>query len=122
MDFTSLILEFLKDTPSFISVIMSTVAIFLLFLYHKKKNEIEERSLEETSHKHQIEVLMQEINLLSSELTQARAQLAEIHEQNIKLMEQLRKANMRINELEIILARRAQYCSQENSPNCFFRQ
>lgn len=106
MDFTKYALEIFKDAPTFISVGMSMITLGLLFFYHKRKNDIEEKGVEGSAHKQQIEVLMQQIELLSEELTQARTQLAQIHEQNIRLMEQLRKANIRISELEVLLASR----------------
>lgn len=103
MDFAGLALEIFKNAPTFISVSMTIITLGLLFYYHKRKNDIEERGVEKSAHKQQIEVLMQQIELLSEELTQARSQLAQIHEQNLKLMEQLRKANIRISELEVLL-------------------
>lgn len=125
MDFISIALETFRDAPTFISVGMSMVTIALLFFYHKRKNDIEEKGAEGSAHKQQIEVLMQQIELLSEELTQARAQLAQIHEQNLKLMEQLRKANIRISELEVLLAskqfRQTIFDEKSDSPNSFTR-
>jgi hypothetical protein len=46
---------------------------------------------------------LEQVAFLSEELTKARKQLAEIHEQNIKLMEEVRESNKRIQELERML-------------------
>jgi uncharacterized coiled-coil protein SlyX len=51
----------------------------------------------------QIETLMSQIVMLSDELTKTRTQLSAMHEQNLKLMEELREANHRIGELEKML-------------------
>jgi chaperonin cofactor prefoldin len=41
--------------------------------------------------------------MLSAELSKARDQLSQIHEQNVKLMHQIRDSNSRIQELEDLL-------------------
>lgn len=71
-----------------------------------RKTEIEEVTSAGVLHTTQIESLMQQVKLLSEELTLARTQLKEIHDQNIALMQQVRDSNKRIQELEDMLSKR----------------
>lgn len=71
-----------------------------------RKTEIEEVTSAGALHTQQIESLMQQVKLLSEELTMARTQLKEIHEQNIALMQQVRDSALRIQELEDLLSRK----------------
>ena len=106
MDISDILLATIKDAPTFLSVTMSAITLGLFFWYHKRKSDIDEKNATNNAAKQQIEVLIHQLEVLSDELTEARKQLAEIHAQNIKLMEQLRKANIRISELEVLLAAR----------------
>lgn len=56
---------------------------------------------EETFQQERMKQLMDQIKSLGSELEDTRRQIAELHEQNIELMGQLREANSRISELEL---------------------
>lgn len=75
------------------------------FLWMRKTNIQEVTSVGTLQHQ-QIEGLMQQVKMMSEELTKARAQLSEIHEQNGLLMKQIRDSNKRIQELEDRLSKR----------------
>jgi peptidoglycan hydrolase CwlO-like protein len=80
---------------------MSTL-IFGGWLYFRKTN-IEEVTSVGTLQQKQITSLLEQIQFLAEELTKARTQIAEIHEQNVHLMQQVRESNHRIQELERLL-------------------
>lgn len=71
--------------------------------FYFKKTKIDEYTSAGTVQHQQIESLMDQVRLLSEELSKARMQLSEIHSQNIKLMVQIRESNLRIQELEDII-------------------
>ena len=71
-----------------------------------KKTNIEEVTSVGTLQHQQIDGLMGQVRFLSEELTKAREQLTEIHVQNIKLMQQVRESNLRIQELEDLVNKR----------------
>lgn len=98
------ILKLMKELPVAVSVILSLGAAVIVGFAHYRKIDIANKTSSSSIQEQQIESLMKQIKLLSEELTQARHQLTEIHNQNIKLMEQLRSANQRIGELEIAIA------------------
>ena len=50
---------------------------------------------------------MEQIEMLSDELSKTREQLTNLHEQNINLMAELRNANRRIGELEVLIEKRS---------------
>ena len=98
----------LNGLPSYLSVAVSiTILFFAGFLYMKKTNIEEVTSVGTVQHQ-QIEGLMKQVELLSEELTKARNQLTAIHEQNMKLMVQVRESNIRIQELETIISKRGE--------------
>lgn len=76
--------------------------VFGGYLFFRKTNIAEVTSVG-TLQQQQITSLLTQIEFLSTELAKARTQLAEIHEQNIHLMEQVRESNKRIQELEQLL-------------------
>ncbi len=84
------------------AVIALATLIFGGYLYFRKTNIAEVTSVG-TLQQQQITSLLAQIEFLSTELAKARTQLAEIHEQNIHLMEQVRESNKRIQELEQML-------------------
>lgn len=88
------------------SIVLSLIVLGVgAFLWIKKTNIQEVTSVGTLQHQ-QIEGLMQQVQLLSDELSKARKQLAEIHEQNVSLMQQVRDSNKRIQELEDKLSKR----------------
>lgn len=91
--------------PATASVLISILAIGLTWFLNYKKVEVEDKNSFNNIQQQQVKSLMDQIELLSRELQQAREQLANIHNQNIQLMEQLRLSNRRISELEQILDR-----------------
>lgn len=98
----------LQHLPTSLSFIAS-LGILTLGLWLKiKKSDVEEKKSESEIQIAQVESLMQQIKLLSDELDRTRKQLTELHLQNLELMEQLREANRRIGELELVLERRSE--------------
>lgn len=86
-----------------VSFLISLIALILGgWLYFRKTNIDQVTSVGSLQQK-QISSLLEQIEFLSTELAKARSQLAEIHEQNIHLMEQIRESNKRIQELEVLL-------------------
>lgn len=94
-----------KDLPAAVSVAISVLAIILTWFLNYKKVDIEDKSAFNNVQQQQVKSLMDQIELLSRELHQAREQMADIHNQNIQLMEQLRLSNRRISELENMIER-----------------
>lgn len=97
------ILKLIQGLPVAVSIALSAAAVSIVGYAILKKFDITDKTSSSSIHDQQIESLMKQVKLLSEELTLARQQLAEIHNQNIKLMEQLRSANQRIGELELTL-------------------
>ena len=87
------------------AIIAIAILIFAGVLYVKKTN-IEEVTSVGTLQHQQIDGLMGQVRFLSEELMKAREQLTEIHVQNIKLMQQVRESNLRIQELEDLVNKR----------------
>lgn len=83
----------------FISVSALITGGWLFF----RKTNIEEVTSVGTLQQKQITSLLEQIQFLSEELTKARHQLAEIHEQNVNLMQQVRDSNQRMQELERLI-------------------
>jgi K+/H+ antiporter YhaU regulatory subunit KhtT len=108
MDIT-LLFEFLtKNLPTSISVTLSLFAIGIAAYLKFKQVDVDEKTSLSSIHAKQVESLMEQIELLSDELAKTREQLTNLHEQNISLMEELRNANRRIGELEILIDKRSE--------------
>ncbi len=92
------------DLPSFIpftiNMFTSILVVILAGWFKWKTVKNEEKEADADSHSKQIESLIDQIQLLSSELDKARTQLSELHAQNISLMGELRTANKKIADLE----------------------
>lgn len=92
------------DFPSFIpfsvNMFTSVLVVILAGWFKWKTLKAETESKEEEAHVKQIDSMIDQIKLLSTELDKARNQLTELHAQNISLMSELRTANKRIGELE----------------------
>lgn len=86
-----------------VSLTLSAIALAAGIILYFKKTKIDEYTSVGTLQHQQIDSLMAQVKLLSDELTKAREQLSEIHEQNMKLMVQVRESNTRIQELEDLL-------------------
>jgi predicted nuclease with TOPRIM domain len=95
----------LSNIPAKISVAISLLAVGLTWYLNYKKVVVDDKNNFNIIQQQQVVGLMSQIELLSRELQQAREQMANIHSQNIQLMEQLRLSNRRISELEMILDR-----------------
>lgn len=83
----------------FISLSALIIGGWLFF----RKTNIEEVTSVGTLQQKQITSLLEQIQFLSEELTKARTQLAEIHEQNVNLMQQVRDSNLKMQELERLI-------------------
>lgn len=86
-----------------ISFLISFIALVIGGLLFFRKINIEQITSVGSLQQNQIKGLIEQIDFLSTELTKARTQIAEIHQQNIKLMEHIRDSNKRIQELENLL-------------------
>jgi septal ring factor EnvC (AmiA/AmiB activator) len=85
------------------SFLISLAAIIVGGVLYFRKTNIEGVTSIGTLQQEQIKGLMSQIEFLSQQLTSARKQLAEIHEQNVHLMEEVRDSKRRIQELEHML-------------------
>jgi len=103
MEMTLDIGSFISDLPTTISVVFSLVALAITGFLHFRKVNIEDKTSSSSVHERQVKSLIDQIDQLSEDLKEARKQLQEIHNQNIELMKQLRNANHRIAELEIVI-------------------
>jgi len=93
----------LNGSSGVLSFLISMSALtFGAWLYFRK-TKIEEVTSVGTLQQKQITSLLEQIQFLAEELTKARSQIAEIHEQNVHLMQQVRESNHRIQELERLL-------------------
>lgn len=86
------------------AIIAIAILIFAGVLYVKKTN-IEEVTSVGTIHHQQIEALLDQVKFLSDELSKARDQISAIHEQNLRLMHQVRESSLKIQELEDVINR-----------------
>lgn len=96
----------LGGLPSFVAGSISVAILLFGGILFAKKTNIEEVTSMGTLQHQQIDGLMGQVRFLSEELTKAREQLTEIHVQNIKLMQQVRESNLRIQELEDLVNKR----------------
>ena len=93
----------LLESSSGVSFLISIAALIGGGILYFRKTNIEEITSIGTLQQTNIKGMLEQVAFLSEELTKARKQLAEIHEQNIKLMEEVRESNKRIQELERML-------------------
>lgn len=97
------------------AILAIAILIFAGVLYVKKTN-IEEVSSVGTIQHQEIEALLDQVKFLSEELTKARDQISAIHEQNLRLMHQVRESSLKIQELEDVINKdREKWSSTENS-------
>jgi TolA-binding protein len=96
----------LGGLPSFVAGSISVAILLFGGILFAKKTNIEEVTSVGTLQHQQIDGLMGQVRFLSEELMKAREQLTEIHVQNIKLMQQVRESNLRIQELEDLVNKR----------------
>lgn len=98
MEGLTLLLTLLKDAPAAVTLTVAFVAAtFAMFLYSRKINIEDVTSIGKT--------LSTQLASQASLVTTLSQQIAELHAQNIHLMEELRKANAKIDELEEVLRR-----------------
>lgn len=106
MEIIPILVNLTSQVNGAVGLIISLFAIVVVAWAGYKKVDVDERTSNSMVHERQIDSLINQIDLLSKELTLARNQLTEIHEQNINLMSHLRLANHRITELEVMLGAR----------------
>lgn len=93
----------LETLPTALSVSGSVLFLIVGLWLRLRKTNLEGRKTESDVHLAQVESLMSQVRLLSEELNQTREQMNVLHHQNLELMGQLREANRRIGELEVLL-------------------
>ena len=93
-----------SSLPTTISVLISGLSVLLAFWLNRRKVNIEEKTSISATAAQQVEMLMAQILMLSNELEKTRAQLSDLHAQNIDLMSEIRAANKRIGELEMTIS------------------
>ena len=86
------------------AIIAIAILIFAGVLYVKKTNIEEVTSVGTVQHQ-QIDALLNQVRFLSEELSKARDQISAIHEQNLRLMQQVRESSLKIQELEDVINR-----------------
>lgn len=107
MDLTFLFEFLLKNLPTSIAIGLSLFSIGIASLLKYKQIDVDEKTTISSIHTKQVESLMEQIEMLSDELSKTREQLTNLHEQNINLMAELRNANRRIGELEVLIEKRS---------------
>ena len=86
------------------AIIAIAILAFAGVLYVKKTNIEEVTSVGTVQHQ-QIDALLNQVKFLSEELSKARDQISAIHEQNLRLMQQVRESSLKIQELEDVIQR-----------------
>ena len=86
------------------AIIAIAILVFAGVLYVKKTNIDEVTSVGTVQHQ-QIDALLDQVKFLSEELSKARDQISAIHEQNLRLMQQVRESSLKIQELEDVIHR-----------------
>lgn len=87
------------------AIVALAILVFAGVLYVKKTNIEEVTSVGSAQHQ-QIDTLLDQVKFLSEELSKAREQISAIHEQNLRLMYQVRESSLKIQELEDVIHKR----------------
>jgi len=95
-----------SELPTSVSVAFSAISALLAGWMYFKRVNIEERTSTTNIQKMQVTSLIEQIEMLSADLTLARQQIRQLHDQNMQLMIDLRAANQRIAAMEAALDRR----------------
>ena len=95
----------LGGLPSFVAGSISVAILLFGGILFAKKTNIEEVTSVGTIQHQQIETLLNQVKFLSDELSKARDQISAIHEQNLRLMHQVRESSLKIQELEDVINR-----------------
>lgn len=115
MELTPIIVAMLENVPTVVSVTFAIVAASIAAWINFRKVDVEGVTSLGAVHNNQVKLLLEQIELLSNELKEAREQLHLIHQQNVQLMEQVRASNRRIGELEQLLDENAKIRRQQNT-------
>lgn len=95
----------LGGLPSFVAGSISVAILLFGGILFAKKTNIEEVTSVGTVQHQQIDALLNQVRFLSEELSKARDQISAIHEQNLRLMQQVRESSLKIQELEDVINR-----------------
>lgn len=93
----------LTQLPTVISVAIAIITALVVIWLKVREVNITDKTTVGTVQYQQVESLMAQITMLSNELERTRSQLSDLHDQNVELMKELRKANYRITELEKLI-------------------
>jgi predicted nucleic acid-binding Zn-ribbon protein len=80
-----LIVAIMKDMPGYATLILGVLALGFALLIRIRKLDLDEITSIGTLQSNQLQSLQQLVATLTEELTRARDQLTEIHEQNMQL-------------------------------------
>lgn len=114
MELTPIIVALLENVPTVVSVTFAIAAASIAAWINFRKVDVEGVTSLGAVHNNQVKLLLEQIELLSNELREAREQLHQIHQQNVQLMEQVRASNRRIGELEQLLDENAKIRRQQD--------
>lgn len=109
MEITPIIVALVENVPAVVSVTFAVAAALVAAWINFRKVDVEGVTSLGAVHNNQVKLLLEQIELLSNELREAREQLHQIHQQNVQLMEQVRASNRRIGELEQLLDENAKF-------------
>lgn len=99
----TLAFESLIKTDEFVSAFFLALFVLTAIYVHVKKVKTEEEKQHVANQDRQIKTLLEQVGFLSEELQKARSELHEIHEQNMRLLQEIAAANIKIKELESLI-------------------
>ncbi len=102
-----IVLAVMKDSPGLASLVLGAIAIGFALLIRMRKLDLDEITSIGTLQSQQLTTLQGLVKSLTEELTEARAQLSEIHAQNLQL-------KAKVAELENLVI---QYQAHPNRPD-----
>ncbi len=109
MDVLSTIFTAASQLPPVVSIVVGGFGVVVAGWIYYRKVQLEERVAASSIQKIQIKSLLEQIEMLSSDLILARHEMRQLHDQNVKLMVELREANQRISAMESTLNRRRRW-------------
>lgn len=112
----AIVVEILKGSAGqgLTGLVISIIALLFGAWLMVKKTKIHEVTSIGDIQQKQITTLLSQIEFLSEELSKTRKEISELHEQNVRLMSQLRVSNERLEELENILDSRKDLSNVSN--------
>ena len=100
MDIVVGILSALFESSVELAIFFGLIAASIVFLWFQKKMNMDSLNNLNKNQSEQIDSLVKQLEYVSAELTKARIQLSEIHDQNTRLMTQVRDYSRKITTLE----------------------